>query len=541
MVWVVCGLAAGCIILLLALLSRNDVSKMPELPSGDYFIIIGSLFAAFAFLLFYKSDTIPTPYHVDEAGMAYNAVALEKFHCDQFLYKFPVYLSVGQNALYTWLAAMMIRIFGYGVTVVRLPAIMLSLISALVFVLLIRSEYGNAASVTAMIAFCVIPVSIMHSRWGLESYLLFPTLTISFCCFIYALKSGKTFLFFLSGVLFGITLYSYAVSYMILPLFLGSVIIYLMVINKLNWKQLLVLAFPLALFAIPLLLMMAVNNGMIDEIKTRFFSIPRLVFYRGSEVSLKNILTNLRLDENNLFYSIFVRDRLIYNVIPSFGTVYYFNIPFIIYGFILTMKQALGAMREKRFTMNIAVLFLFVSVFAVLLFLPYANVNRACALFLPLIYFLAAGIYGIVQKCKTASFLYGGLCFLTVLSFVCYYFADFPKDLSYELSVTSVDDLKNALDFAEEINTGDAPVTIYGLSNPYIYTILVRNIDPFKFNDMKVMNGSNVDAVGSYRFYVRDVSPEQVYLVRTDGWVPEEIRQQDFNLKEFGTVTVYYP
>ena len=99
----------------------------------------------------------------------------------------------------------------------------------------------------------------------------------------------------------------------------------------------------------------------------------------------------------------------------------------------------------------------------------------------------------------------------------------------------------NALDFAEERNIGGAPVTIYGLSNPYIYTILVKNIDPFTFNEKKVMNGSGIEAVGNYQFYVRDVSPEQVYLVRTGGWVPEEIRQQDFNLKEFGTVTVYYP
>ena len=543
-VWIICGLAAGCLILLSGSLPGKKGSKIPELPSVYYYLILFTLFFAFAFLLFYKISEIPAPYHVDEAGMAYDALSLAKYHCDRFLYKFPVYFinyGGGQNALYTWLAAAVIKVFGYSAAAVRLPAILLSLISALVFAFSVRALFGNNASVTAMTAFCFLPFSIMHSRWGLESYLLFPMLVISFCSFVSAVKCGKGALFLLSGILFGITLYSYAVSYIILPLFLGSIVIYLLVIRQMNWKQILLLAFPLALFAIPLLLMLAVNNGMIDEIKTRFISVPRLDSYRGSEFSLKNIIANLRFDENNLFYSIFVRDRLIYNVIPSFGSVYYFNIPLIIYGFILTLKQAVSAMRAKRFTMNIAVLFLFVSVFAVLLFLPYANVNRACALFFPLIYFLTAGICEIIRKRKISAFLYGGFCFLMVLSFVCFYFADFPKDLSYELSVTSVTDLKNALDFAEEKNTGDAPVTIYGLSNPYIYTLLVKNIDPFTFNDTKVMNGSNVEAVGNYRFYVRDVSPEQVYLVRTGGWVPEEIRQQDFNLKEFGTVTVYYP
>ena len=543
-VWIICGLAAGCIILLSGLLIRRNEPKIPELPAGYCYLILFTLFFAFAFLLFYKVSEIPAPYHVDEAGMVYDAVSLAKYHCDRFLYKFPVYFinyGGGQNALYTWLAAAAIKVFGYSVAAVRLPAILLSLISALIFTFSIRALFGNNASVAAMTAFCFLPFSIMHSRWGLESYLLFPMLVIAFCCFVIAVKSGRKAWFLLSGVLFGITLYSYAVSYIILPLFLGSMVIYLLRIRKMNWKQLICLAFPLALLAVPLLLMLAVNNGMIDEIKTRFISVPRLDSYRGSEFSLKNIIANLRFDENNLFYSIFVRDRLIYNEIPSFGSVYYFNIPFIIYGFILTVKQALGAMREKRFTMNVAVLFLFVSVFAVILLLPYANVNRACALFFPLIYFLTAGICEILRKWKTAAFLYWGLCFLMVLSFVCCYFADFPKDLANELSVTSVDDLKNALDFAEERNTGEAPVTIYGLSNPYIYTILVKDIDPFTFNDKKVMNGSGIEAVGNYQFYVRDVSPERVYLFRTNGWVPEEIRQQDFNLKEFGTVTVYYP
>lgn len=544
MVWVICGAITGFIVLLLSRCFDGGNLKPRDLSAVSYWIILYTLFFVFVFLLLYKIDRIPLPFHVDEAGMAYDAVSLSKYHRDRYLYKFPVYFinyGGGQNALYTWLAALLVRIFNYSVISVRLPAIFLSLCSAVVFVLTIRTYYGNTQSVFAMIAYCFLPFSIMHSRWGLESYLLFPMLVISCCCFYHAVSKRKTFLFILSGILFGVTFYSYAISYVIVLLFLGITALYLLIIKKINWKELFLLAFPVMILAVPLLMMLAVNNGLMDEVKTKFFSIPRLIFYRGSEFRVKNIVENLRFGESNILYRIFVRDGLIYNVIPAFGTVYYFNIPIILYGFYLSVKRSIAAVKARQFSMDVMMFFLFISIFPVLLFLPYANVNRACALFIPLIYFLIQGFCEVLKKSRTAALIYSGLFLLASLSFVCYYFADFPKDLSYELSVTSVYDLEDALDFAEKQVSDDAPVTIYGLSNPYLYTILVKHMDPYTFNEMKIMNGSNVASVGRYQFEVKDVSPDRVYLVRTDGWIPEEIRQQDFNIKEFGTVTVYYP
>lgn len=545
MVWVICGSIAGCLVLLLSRHFNGGNSKLPDdISTVSYWIILCTLFFVFAFLLLYKIDRIPLPFHVDEAGMAYDAVSLSKYYRDRYLYKFPVYFinyGGGQNALYTWLAALMIKIFNYSIISVRLPAIFLSLCSAVVFTFTIRSFSGNNQSIFAMIAYCFLPFSIMHSRWGLESYLLFPMLVIACCCFYHAVDKRKTFLFILSGVLFGVTFYSYAVSYVIVPLILGIAALYLLIIKKINWKELLLLAFPAVILAIPLLMMLAVNNGLMDEINTRYFSIPKLVFYRGSEFSVKNIVENLRFGESNIFYRIFVRDGLIYNVIPVFGSVYYFNIPIILYGFYLSAKRSINAVRAGQFTMDVMMFILFISVFPVLLFLPYANVNRACALFIPLIYFLIQGFCEILRESRTTALIYSGLFLLASLSFVCYYFADFPKDLSYELSITSVYDLEEALDFAEKQVPDDAPVIIYGLSNPYLYTILVKHIDPYTFNETKTMKGSNVESVGRYQFEVKDVSPDRVYLVRTDGWIPEKIRQQNFNIKEFGTVTVYYP
>ena len=304
-----------------------------DIPDSVWKILTAILFGVFAFLLFYKVTEVPTAFNVDEAGAAYDAFSLAGYHTDRYLYRFPVYFTNfggGQNALYTYLTAFLIKIFGYSPLIVRLPAILLSLSSAFVFMRLIRKEYGNIPSTITAIFFIILPFSLMHSRWGLESYLLFPMLIFSCAAFYQAVRSEQTRWFLLSGVLFGLTLYAYTAAYLLLPLFLGISLLYLILIRKICGKNIFAFGVPLFLFAIPLLLMLAVNSDMIPEIRTRYFSIPRYPFFRAHEIDAGYIITHLKFDRNNIFYNLFVNDHCAYNIIPRFGSMYYISIPFII-------------------------------------------------------------------------------------------------------------------------------------------------------------------------------------------------------------------
>ena len=135
----------------------------------------------------------------------------------------------------------------------------------------------------------------MHSRWSLESYLFFPMLIFSTYFLWQAWNKKKNLFFLLAGISFGITLYTYAISYLILPFFLGILLLYGLFTKQITWKQLFLLGVPLFFLALPLMLMLAVQNGFLSEIKTSLFSIPKLWFYRGGEVSLKHILENFNI------------------------------------------------------------------------------------------------------------------------------------------------------------------------------------------------------------------------------------------------------
>jgi len=233
-------------------------------------IIAILLFVLIVAILLFRLGEVPCGLHVDEAGLAYDAISLVKSGVDRYLYTHPLYFinfGGGQSALYTYLATIVIKLFGFSITNIRIPAVILSLVSAFLFSLSIKREKGQIPALISLFLFLVLPFSIMHSRWALECYLLFPMLIIS--CFFLKLSFDKKrwYLFFIAGIFFGITLYTYAMSYLILPLFLAILFLYAIFTKQIKISNLFAFGIPLFILTVPLLLMLAINNGLIDEIR----------------------------------------------------------------------------------------------------------------------------------------------------------------------------------------------------------------------------------------------------------------------------------
>lgn len=519
-----------------------------EKPSPLYFILMTVLFCLFAFLLFYKVDEIPIAYHADEAGMAYDAKSLADYGVDRFLYHNPVYLinfGGGQSVLYAYLAAFCIRIFGYSVISVRIPAILLSILSAGIFVITIRKEYGNAAAVILAWLFCVLPFSIMHSRWGLDCYLFFPMMIISCCSLYSAIKRGKTTAYIISGIFFGITLYSYAIAFLFIPLFLGVFCFYLLIAKRINWLQLFSLGVPLFIIAIPLMLLLAVNYDLIGEIHTSFISVPKLPVFRNNNIGFEYILNNLKFNKNNVFYRIFVYDFNPSNVVPKYGTLYYFTLPIILWGFVLSCRQSIRHIKEKKSSLDILMLWLFLASFAVSLMLDSINVNRACEIYIPLMYFLCTGFLVIFRQRKTAAI--AALLIFAAFSagFLHFYFTEYPEEMKTIGILNSVDDLRDALNYAESIDSGKQITIIHGdRPQPYIYTLLALDIDPYTFDKGKNQAGGWVLDFDKYHFrtnfFPDQYSADSIYVFMESNEIPENMETYGLASKDFNLIRVYH-
>lgn len=507
------------------------------------------LFILFVFLLLYKVDEIPAPFYVDEAGSAYDAFCLVNYGVDRFLERNPViFLNFGghgQNALYTYLAAISIKLFGFSYFTVRLPAIVLSILSAVCFSWLIRKESGDKAALIIMGLFCILPFSIMHSRWGLEAHIFFPMLLLSCTGLHTAVRSRKGWMFAVSGIMFGLTLYTYAISYIVLPVFLGIYLAVLLFMKRITWINLMAMGIPLFIFAFPLMLMLAINYGLMDEIKTSFITIPKLFDFHGEDMGIKNIPENLKLNTYNIVYRLLVDDKRPWNSIRKYGALYYFSLPFLLLGLFISAKSGIKALKNRTVAIDLLMLSLFPACVFTSLLLVSINMTRCCEIYVPLIYFLFRGIFCVTSNSRNLSLGVFGVFFVLFLSFSHFYFTEYPEIMLKTWG--SYPDFKEAVSFTESINQKKDDVFVFGYYGPYIFTLLALEMDPHEFVDSyKMDEESYITGFNEYHFALYtdwDNFPDNcIYIFRNERQIPWQIDLvPGLEKQRFGTVNVFYP
>lgn len=483
-------------------------------------------------------DRIPIGINVDEAGTAYDAYSIANYGVDRFLYHNPVYAinyGGGQSVLYTYLAAGFIKIFGFSLLVVRLPALILSIISIIILYLMVNDFKNKKLAIIATFLIVIVPWHFMQSRWGLDCNLMSSMLIISTYVL---LKSKNKLLFILSGILFGITLYSYALSYIIVPVLLLGLFVYLFAIRKIKFSDILCMGIPLFIFALPLILNLCVNKGWISSIQNALFSTPKLWAYRGQEISLGNIFKNIW----PILKSMFGYDINDYNALAKFGTLYYISIPLFVIGIVETVKSAMQSFKNKEFNLDVILIICFASVLVCLLLIDGVGVSKANGIYIPTIYFIAMGTYKIAKKSRS-SFVVIVIAYLIMFCmFQYYYFFVYGKENSNtsfnQTTIEAVQYIENNEKFdSKKINIKTTAI------QPYIYTLIANEASPYDFNKDAVINNGAVYKYGRYVFYNNEIDENTVYvIVKTD--LKYEFRDnllaQGFEIEEFKDLEILY-
>lgn len=362
-------------------------------------IVVGILIRIISF------GSVPGGINVDEAYSGYEAYSISNFGVDSWGYSFPVYLKTwgsGMNALQTYLAIPFVKIFGLSIYSIRLPMLIVSCFSLYAFYLVLKRLFNENVGLVGLAFLCVCPWHIMISRWALESNLAPSFLLFGLLFFLKGLDNNKYYM--LSGVFYGLSLYAYAITWMVVPLTLIGLVIYAVVNKKVKsilWCV--VSCFILIVFACPLIIFLLVNKGFIEEISTNFISIPKLSLMRGNEISLLNLF---KVEQwKNLFLIIFVQtDGLLWNSVSGSGVFYYISIPFLCYGLVVVVKNMIYSLKERKLGSDYVVVYLFtVSVFCDgCITLP--NINKINNIWFVLIIFIVIGISNFVTNHKKYKF-----------------------------------------------------------------------------------------------------------------------------------------
>lgn len=508
------------------------------------------IFALFLITRLYRLPEIPRGIHVDEAGMAFDAFCLSHYGTDRYGLSRPVYLANyggGQSALYAYLAAAAIRLLHFSPTVFRLPAVFGGFLTLLFGSLILKRTLGTKAALTGALLLTVCPYFLMASRWGLDCNLMLGFTVMSLYLLMAAVSSGRKSFYALAGFSFGIALYSYAIAFIALPLFLFPALLLLLRHKKITVPQIISFGLPLALLAAPLMLMIAFHSGILTPFSTPGFTVPVLPEYRGGELSLSHFAENL-----NLFYILFSHDPLIYNGFAAYGTLYYLSVPFFAAGIAKELYAVWHLLRKKEYNDRILVLLWFFVLLLTGLSMSLPNINRLNAIYFPLLYYTTEGLLLCAGTFRRLAGKWGahifsagaaGLYLLLFLSFARYYYQVYPQQLYPQRYFN--DAFISILDYIEDEKFPGQNREIYvdpyedeNIAEPYIYTLLRH---PGNW-ELWLSERQWDNSYGHYHFNVPDdaINPDGVYIMYSNGIAMAALEQAGFTWEPYELWKIYW-
>ena len=460
----------------------------------------------------------------DEAMMAVNARSIAQTGKDIYGTKLPVYFEGwivgGQSALPTYLVSLAICAFGCNLFAVRLPILVISIISIFIIYLLSKEIFDEKIAIIILFLTAINPWHIMQSQWNLDCN-LFPHL---FLIAIYLLCSGiknkNKIKMYSSMAIFGMTMYSYGISIFFVPLFLLVIGIALIIKKKVSIKELLISYIIYILISLPILVMYIINYLQLDTIEVFGITIQRFYYSVRNEDMLifsNNIFEQFKTNIISIVETIvFQNDDLIWNSIKGYGTVYIFSVPFIAIG------SADLINKENKYKYGLIILTWFVVAFTVGVMINTINVNRVNIIWYPMIILNGYGIYSIWKFIDSKKIILGiliGIYLLFFTIFIINYYFVYQEKISN--SYTFSKGFLEAFKYIEENKNGKEIIIskdIYEIDN-YIYYLYLTEYKQISKNDiieyhMKKHENTNKDIILEDFSEIKQLDRDNIYLIK---------------------------
>jgi 4-amino-4-deoxy-L-arabinose transferase-like glycosyltransferase len=462
---------------------------------------------------------LPPGLNQDEAAAGYEAYSLLLSGQDRWGNPFPIYFpswGSGQNVLYSYLSIPVIAAWGLNPFSTRLIGLIFGIATLpLMYVCVARVCHPKIALYsTALLA--VLPWHLMLSRWGLESNLLPFFLLLGVYWINLALVQQASWFHIVRCLLpWAVGLYAYALSIVVLPVFLGLVAYFerkRIYQQKFRWFC----AFLVFLgAALPLLLFLVKNHILGDRFGFEAFlpfSIPLLPSQRLNQATHS-------LGDSLIFLINGFNDELVWNTSPSFLPLFMLPFPFFGIGMVVLIQ------RLKRGRANFFLLW-FLSTLP-LMVITRLNVNRANAMFIPVIVISVIGFQVLLQSITRLSFkrivfrVVSGWLGLSALLFTGSYFSVYGQQAGYKFQEGFSASLHRAQQHAKP---GELIFVTQAIPLNYIYVLFFQPVNPREFHqraDYRIENGIYVVDQLDRFYFNRDAlakaSPQSfVYLQRAD-------------------------
>lgn len=412
-------------------------------------------------------DKYPVGLNQDEASSAYEAWSILNFGIDRNGQSFPVQFiswGSGQNVLYSYLMLPFISIFGLNTLSIRLPMALIGCISLVVFYYFMKSAFGNKKAVLFLFIFTIFPWHLMKSRWGLESN-IFPDLILWAIFAMYmGIKRKSNWLVVLSGVIFGLSIYSYETSYFFVPVLLILLYISLFIVKKLSIKQCIIHLCTTTVISLPMILFVIINFFDLDTLKLGPITIPKLPTVRFKEITAVGSSVDSNIFSNFIrnIKMLLTNDGNVLNYTVPYGLFFcnWLTMPIAIIGIVISIYKQIVSWKlgpgpnfqassnsnnqqninahqntEKVQNSTCALSYTFINCFFVasllLMFMVDGAINRINVIFIPLVFYIAIGIINLGKVWFVPVITY----FILFTFMEYYYFTDYQTYISSYMNV----------------------------------------------------------------------------------------------------------
>ncbi len=435
-------------------------------------ILLGLFFVGIfvRLFLFWK---FPQGLNQDEASIGYDAFADVFFGMDRNGWHNPVYSVAwgsGHSGLYLWLLKLSVRLFGLSVFSVRIINCIFGTLGLFAFYGTLRRLKGKSFAILGLFFLVICPWHIMMCRWGLECNLLPNVFFIGLYCFVRAKENQAWFL--VSAFLFGLCLYAYGTACIFIPVFLAAALIYLWKNRKITLKYTVLSGLLFIITAVPIGIFIVINVFNLPALDLGFISFPKLVEgrYHTTVTVLQGNFFN-KIAENVKEFCrlvIFQNDGLPWNVIPAFGTIYLFSLPFMFLGIFSVLKDRENKSRYLVFPMLPAAL--------VLAAVSRLNINRGNIIMVLILYCSVEGIYFAMQRIKRVVFPVICIYCIGFCLFCGVYFTTYQTQIGHDF----FNGFGKAVKEAAQATEGPVYLTD-SVNAPYIYALFYQQTDSRRF------------------------------------------------------------
>lgn len=321
------------------------------------------------FLRFYNLSSVPPSVSLDEASIGYNAYSILNTGADEYGTKFPLLLRAYDDwrpALYVYLVIPFVKIFGLNVLSVRLPSVILSVLTVIATYFLTIELFKTWSLKSGEILALLVSLFLAVSPWHIYISRLGHEANTGLAFFIFAMYffiKKRIYLFILFITL---SFVSYQSEKIFIPvMILGLFIIFRSEIIK--FKKKIIIAGALSLIIlIPFLKETFVPNALIRLHATNTFTankerLNKQTMFLAKAVNENNLIGKLIYNRRALYLQIFAENYVSHfnpvwlfanpydgaHKVPGIGVLYIWEAPLILLGLFFLFKQKLNPEIKK--------------------------------------------------------------------------------------------------------------------------------------------------------------------------------------------------